>query len=60
MNKTEKNESDIRQLLEEVGKTTNANKDPYVFLKLLEALAEMERPKAGYTSHYVNMTAYSQ
>jgi len=47
-------------LLEEVRKVTEANKDLVALLKLLESLSDAERPKPTYTSHYVNITAYSQ
>ena len=47
-------------LLEEVRKITVDNKDLVILLKLLESLSDVERPKPTYTSHYVNMAAYSQ
>jgi len=45
---------------EEVRKVTEANKELVNLLKLLESLGDVERPRSTYTSHYVNMKAYSQ
>jgi len=61
MNETTSNkQTKTKSLLEEARKVTEANKDLVILLKLLESLSDMERPKPTYTSHYVNITAYSQ
>ena len=61
MNETKSSkQTQTESLLEEVRKVTEANKDLVILLKLLESLSDLERPKPTYTSHYVNMTVYSQ
>lgn len=61
MSETEgKEEIQKKLLLDEVRKVTEANKELVNLLKLLESLGDVERPKPTYTSHYVNMKAYSQ
>jgi len=47
-------------VLEEVRKVTEANRELVDLLKLLESLSDVDKPKPTYTSHYVNMKAYTQ
>ena len=55
------NEHELSETIsEEIKKVNESNKDLIMLLKLLERLSEAERPRPTYTSHYVNMTAYSQ
>lgn len=61
MSETESSKQTQAELvLEEVRRVTEANKELVNLLKLLESLGDVERPKPTYTSHYVNMKAYSQ
>jgi len=61
MSETESSkQAQTESILEEVRKVTEANKELINLLKLLESLGDVERPRPTYTSHYVNMKAYSQ
>ena len=53
-------QAQTESILEEVRKVTEANRELVDLLKLLESLSDVDKPKPTYTSHYVNMKAYTQ